>query len=58
MNLIQISVLSTNKRIDQLALGCSNLTKVLGLRFKNAVALNTCWERFAALVILPGLNLN
>lgn len=58
MNLIQISVLSTNKRVDQLALSCSNLTKVLGSRFKNVVALNTCWERFATLVILPGLNLN
>ena len=58
MNLIQISVLCTNKPVDQLTLDCSNLTKILSLRFRNAVALNIYWEKFTALMVLPGLNLN
>ena len=48
----------TNKHVDQLAWGCSILTKILGSRLGNAAVLNTCWESFAALVVLPGSNLD
>ena len=48
----------TNKHIDQLTWDCSNLTKVFGSTHGNAVALNTCWESFAALMVLLDLNLD
>lgn len=43
----------TNKCVDQLGWRCSILSKVLGLRFKNNVALNTYQESFATLIVLP-----
>lgn len=48
----------TNKYIGQLEYGCSNLTKIFNSRFENTDALNTCWENFAALVIILGWNLD
>lgn len=48
----------TNKRVDQLVRVYSNLTKVFGSRLKNATALNSCWESFAAPMVLLDSNLN
>ncbi|KDO54610.1 hypothetical protein CISIN_1g034440mg [Citrus sinensis] len=33
-------------------------TYILGSRLGNATALNTCWESFAALMVLPDSNLD
>ena len=59
INCIKINFITT-ERIDQLAVGCSNLTKRSQFRvFGNATAIKLLGrDSFAALMVLPGSNLD